>query len=129
MYLRILYVYAHMNPHTHYAPYTYLQIHTHRIDHSHNYICAYMNYGEGNGNPLQYSSLENPVDRRAWWAAVHRVIQSWIRLKGLSMYACMHWRRKWQPTPVFLPGEPRRWRSLMGCRLWGRTESDTTEVT
>ena len=41
----------------------------------------------------------------------------------------MHWRRKWQPTPVFLPGESQgRW-SLMGCSLWGCTESDTTEVT
>ena len=41
----------------------------------------------------------------------------------------MHWRRKWQPTPVFLPGESQGWWSLVGCRLWGRTESDTTEVT
>ena len=39
------------------------------------------------------------------------------------------WRRKWQPTPVFLPGESQGWGSLVGCRLWGRTESDTTEVT
>ena len=38
-------------------------------------------------------------------------------------------RRKWQPTPVFLPGEYQGWGSLVGCRLWGRTESDTTEVT
>ena len=41
----------------------------------------------------------------------------------------MHWRRKWQPTPVFLPGESQGWGSLVGCRLWGHTESDTTEVT
>ena len=41
----------------------------------------------------------------------------------------MHWRRKWQPTPVFLPGESQGRRSLVGCRLWGRTELDTTEVT
>ena len=41
----------------------------------------------------------------------------------------MHWRRKWQPTPVFLPGESQgRW-SLVGCRLWGCTQSDTTEAT
>ena len=46
-------------------------------------------YGEGNGNPLQYSCLENPVDRRAWWAAVHRVAQSQTRLKRLSMHACI----------------------------------------
>ena len=39
------------------------------------------------------------------------------------------WRREWQPTPVFLPGESQGQRSLVGCRLWGRTESDTTEVT
>ena len=41
----------------------------------------------------------------------------------------MHWRRKWQPTPVFLPGESWGWGSLVGFRLWGRTESDTTEAT
>ena len=41
----------------------------------------------------------------------------------------MHWRRKWQPTPVFLPGESQRQRNLVGCRLWGRTKSDTTKAT
>ena len=41
----------------------------------------------------------------------------------------MHWRRKWQPTAVFLPGESQGRGSLVGCRLWGRTESDTTEAT
>ena len=40
----------------------------------------------------------------------------------------MPWRRKWQPTPVLLPGESQGWGSLVGCRLWGRTESDTTEA-
>ena len=39
------------------------------------------------------------------------------------------WRRKWQPTPVFLPGESQGWGSLVGCCLWGHTGSDTTEVT
>ena len=40
----------------------------------------------------------------------------------------MHWRRKWQPPPVFLPGESQgQWGVLVGCRLWGRTESDMTE--
>ena len=39
------------------------------------------------------------------------------------------WRRKWQPTPVFLPGESQGRQSLVGCRLWDRTESDMTEVT
>ena len=44
-------------------------------------------------------------------------------------FTFMHWRRKWQPTPVFLPGESQGWQSLVGCHLWGRTESDTTEAT
>ena len=46
---------------------------------------------------------------------------------SLSLFTFMHWRRKWQPTPVFLPGESQGWRSLVGCRLWGHTESDTTK--
>ena len=48
---------------------------------------------------------------------------------SLSLSTFMHWRRKWQPTPVFLPGESQGRGSLLGCRLWGRTESDTTKVT
>ena len=48
---------------------------------------------------------------------------------SLSLFTSMHWRRKWQPTPVFLPGESQGWGSLVGCRLWGCTESDTTEAT
>ena len=48
---------------------------------------------------------------------------------SLSLFTFMHWRRKWQPTPVFLPGESQGWGSLGGCRLWGLTESDTTEAT
>ena len=48
---------------------------------------------------------------------------------SLSLFTFMHWRRKWQPTPAFLPGESQGRRSLVGCRLWGRTESATTEAT
>ena len=48
---------------------------------------------------------------------------------SLSLFTFMHWRRRWQPTPVFLPGESQGQGSLVGCRLRGRTESDTTEVT
>ena len=40
--------------------------------------------GEGNGNPLQYSCLENPMDRGAWWAAVHGVDESWTRLSDFT---------------------------------------------
>ena len=48
---------------------------------------------------------------------------------SLSLFTFMHWRRKWHPTPVFLPGESQGPGSLVGCRLWGRTGSDTTETT
>ena len=48
---------------------------------------------------------------------------------SLWLFTFMHWRRKWQPTPVFLPGESQGRGSLVGCCLWGRTESDTTEAT
>ena len=48
---------------------------------------------------------------------------------SLSLFTFMHRRRKWQPTPVFLPGESQRRGSLVGCRLWGHTESDMTEAT
>ena len=83
-----------------------------------------------NGNPLHYSCLENPMDGVAWWAAVHGVAKSWTRLRtSLSLFIFMHWRRQWQPTPVFLPGESQGWGSLVGCCLWGRIESDTTEAT
>ena len=43
-------------------------------------------HGEGHGNPLQYSCLESPMDRGAWWTMVHRVAESWTRLKRLSMH-------------------------------------------
>ena len=84
--------------------------------------------GEGNGTPLQYSCLENLMDGGAWKAAVHGVSKSQIRLCNFT-FTSMHWRRKWQPTPVFLPGESQGRVSLVGCCLWGCTESDTTEVT
>ena len=48
-----------------------------------------------------------------------RVRHDWVT--SLSLFTFMHWRRKWQPTPVFLPGESQGQRSLMGCCLWGRT--------
>ena len=56
-----------------------------------------------------------------------RVGHNWVT--SLSLFTFMRWRRKWQPTPVFLPGESQGRGSLVGCRLWGRTESDTTEAT
>ena len=97
--------------------------------------------GGGHGSPLQYSCLENPLDRGPWWAMVHRATKNQVRLKQLSMHACPEkqthtgfpggpvvenlpcdvrdtsstpglrrfpCRRKWQLTPVVLPGESPR---------------------
>ena len=76
--------------------------------------------GEGNGTPLQYSCLENPMDGGAGKAGVHGVAEGQTRLSAFTFTFHFHaWRGKWQPTPVFLPGESQRWGSLVGCRLWG----------
>ena len=129
--------------------------------------------GEGNGNPLQCSCLENPRDGGAWWAAVHGVGKNWTWLSdftvifhfhalekamathcstlawkipwmeepgrqrsmgslrvghdwvtSLSFFIFMHWRRKWQPTLVFLPGDSQGQRSLLGT-VYGVTQSRT----
>ena len=56
-----------------------------------------------------------------------RVGHDWAT--SLSLFTFMHWRRKWQPTPVFLPGESRGPGSLVGCHLWGHAESDMTKGT
>ena len=100
---------------------------------SHHMIREGLEYfsGEGNDTPVQYSCLENPMDRGAWWAIQSmgslRVRHDWVT--SLSLFTFMHWRRKWQPTQVFLPGESQGWGSLVGCCLCGHTESDTTEAT
>ena len=93
--------------------------------------------GEGNGNPLQYFCLGNPMDRGTWWATVHGVTEL-DTTQRLKQHQCIkqitnmdlpYWRRQWQPTPVFLPGKSHGRRSLVGCHLWGHTESDTTDAT
>jgi len=101
-------------------------------------------HGEENGHPLQYSCLENSTDRGACWVTVHRVAktQTWLSnyhwaslvalvVKNLPQYKrhkrCrfdswvgkIPWRRKWQATPVFLPGEAHGQRSLVGNSAWG----------
>ena len=75
-----------------------------------------------------HSCLDNPMDGETWWAAVHGVSKGRARLSDFT-FTFMRWRRKWQPTPVFLPGETQGQGSLMGFRLWGRIESATTEST
>ena len=86
-----------------------------------------------------YSAMATQSSTLAWkipWMEEPGRLQSLGSLRvgydwatSLSIFTFMHWRRKWQPTPVFLPGESQGQGSLVGCRLWGRTESDTTEAT
>ena len=120
--------------------------------------------GEGNGNPLPCSCLENPRDRGAWWAAVYGVIQNQTWLKRLSSSSSssnkptqhlgwlpqwysgglsspmqkrqvwswagkIPWRRKWWPTPIFLPVKSHGQRSLTLYGPWDCKELDTTEHT
>ena len=69
-----------------------------------------------------------PWVEKPWWAAIHGVAKSWTRLSNFT-FTSMHWRRKWQPTPVFLPGESQVRGNLVGCHLWGHTKLVTTEAT
>ena len=74
---------------------------------------------------LKISWMEEPGGLQSMGSL--RVGHDWAT--SLSLFIFMHWRRKWQPTPVFFPGESQGWGSLVCFHLWGRTESDTTEVT
>ena len=87
-------------------------------------------YEEGNGTPLQYSCLENPMDGGAWWATVHGVAKSRTGLSDFTFTFHSHALEKEMATHSSvlawrIPGTG----SLVGCRLWGCTESDTTEAT
>ena len=89
-----------------------------------------VDYGEGNGTPLQYSCLENPMGGGAWWAAVHGVEKSRTRLSDFTFTFHFHALEKEMAThSSVLAGESQGRGSLVGCCLRGRTESDTTEVT
>ena len=86
--------------------------------------------GKGNGTPLQYFCLENPMGGGAWWATVHGVAKSRTRLNDFTFIFHSHALEKEMATyssvlALRIPGTG----SLVGFRLWGRTESDTTEVT
>ena len=65
------------------------------------------------------------MGRGAWWTAVHGVATSQTQLSDFTFTFHFHaWRRKWQPTPVFLPGESQGWQSQVGC-IYGVTQSRT----
>ena len=86
--------------------------------------------GEGNGTPLQYSCLESPMDGGAWWAAVHGVAKSRTRLSDFTFTFHFHALEKEKATHSSVLAWRIRGRgSLVGCRLWGCTESDVTEAT
>ena len=86
--------------------------------------------GEGNGTPLQYSCLENPMDRGALLAAVHGVPKSPRSLNDFTLTFDFHaLEKEMAAPPLFLPGESQGRGSLVGCHLWGHTDSDITEVT
>ena len=82
--------------------------------------------GEGNGTPLQYSCLENPMDRGAWWTAVHGVAKSRTRLSDFTFTFHFHaLEKEMATTPVFLPGESQRqgawWAAVYGvAQSWTR---------
>ena len=86
--------------------------------------------GEGNGNPLGTLAWKIPWTEepgRLQSMGSWRVRHDWET--SLSPFTFMHWRRKWQSTPVFLPGESQGLQSLVGCHLWGCTELDVTKMT
>ena len=97
------------------------------------YFCIYCPLGF-----LHYCTCLSNSSTLAWkiaWAEEPGGLQS-MGLRGvghdwatsLSLFTFLLWRRKWQPTPAFLPGESQGRGSLVGCCLWGRTESDTTDA-
>ena len=104
----------------------------------HNYIAfKFYHFGDLSGRGPGEKAMAPHSSTLAWkipWMEEPGKLQSMGSLTvghdwATSLSLFMHWRRKWQPTPVFLPGESQGWGSLVGCHLWGHTESDMTEVT
>ena len=88
-------------------------------------VLFYLSVGEGNGTPLQYSCLENPMDGGSWKAEVHGVTEGRTRLSDFTFTFHFHaLEKEWQPTLVSLPGESQGRGSLVGCHLWGRRVGD-----
>ena len=88
-------------------------------------MCTTISLQRRQWHPLQYSCLENPMDEdpgRLQSMRSLRVGHDWAT--SLSLFTFMHWRRKWQPTPVFLPGEPQGLGSQWAA-IYGVTQSHT----
>ena len=109
---------------------------TNWVNHTYTHIHSFLDFF-----PMQASTVEkamaphsSPLAWKIPWTEEPGRLQSMGSLRvghdwvtSLSLFTFMHWRRKWQPTLVFLPGESQGQGSLVGCRLWGRKESDMTE--
>ena len=91
------------------------------------FICSLLTCKTEKAMAIHSSTLAWKIPWREEPGRLWRVRHDWAT--SLSLFTFMHWRRKWKPTPVFLPGESQGQRSLVGYRLWGRTESDMTEAT
>ena len=87
--------------------------------------------GEGNGTPLQYSCLENPMDGGAWWAAVHGVTKNWTRLRDFTFHFLLLCIGEGNGNPLQCSclENLRDGGAWWAAFYWGHTESDTTEVT
>ena len=84
------YVYIYIYIHTYIYTHTHIYVYTHTHTHTHICVYIYIYFREGNGTPLQYSCLENPMDGGAWWAAVHGVTKSRTRLSDFTFTFHFH---------------------------------------
>ena len=114
-----------IGPSTHYSVITYMGKESEKKN-RHMYVCKSEKAMAPHSSTLAWRILwtEEPGGLQSLGSL--RVGHDWATSLSLSPF--MHWRRKWQPTSVFLPGESQGQRGLVGCRLWGRTESDATEA-
>ena len=126
-----IYIHIYIYIHTHTYTYIYIYIHTHIYTYMYISVYMYIQLLEKamapHSSTLAWKIPWTEEPGRLQSMGLLRVGHDWATL--FSLFTFMHWRRKWQPTPVFLPGESQGRGSLVGCCLWGRTESDTSEVT
>ena len=88
--------------------------------------CIQRNLMSEEPSELKTSTLSEGA---SWWLRQQRICLKYGRLGFNPWVGKIPWNRKWQPTPVFLPGESHGWRSLIGYSPWGHKELDMTETT